>query len=172
MADTDLKPQGGGALDTPPADANFQPAEPLKETGVAFSPASGDNTASRAADAKQALKDGAQKYTEQATDRIRTLADTGKERATGQLDQVSRMLTDAASQVDDKLGAQYGDYARSAANAVAGFSDDLRGKDVEQILEDVRALVRKSPAVAVGIAAALGFAVARLVQAGLDDNKA
>lgn len=171
MADNDLKPLGSGDLDTPPADASFQPAEPLKDAGVEFSPAA-DGTASRTADTKQALKDGAQKYSEAATDRIRTLADTGKERASGQLDQFSQLLNDAAAQVDDKLGAQYGDYARSAANAVCGFSNDLRNKDVEQVFDDVRELVRKSPGVAIGVAAAVGFVVARLVQAGLDNDRA
>ncbi|MBB4152954.1 ElaB/YqjD/DUF883 family membrane-anchored ribosome-binding protein [Sphingomonas jinjuensis] len=171
MADNDLKPLGSSDLDTPPAGASFQPAEPLKNAGVEFSSAA-DDASSRAADAKQALKDGAQKYSEQATDRIRTLADTGKERATGQLDQFSQLLNDAAAQVDDKLGAQYGDYARSAANAVSSFSADLRNKDVDQVFDDVRELVRKSPGVAVGVAAALGFVVARLVQAGLDSDRA
>ena len=128
--------------------------------------------ASKADQARQTVKDYSSKYGAQATDKIRTLADTGKERAVGGLDQLSQLITDAAAQVDDKLGAQYGDYARTAAGAVSNFAEQLKGKDTEELLDEAREFVRKSPGVAVGVAAALGFAVARLVQSGIDGNKA
>lgn len=80
------------------------------------------------------------------------------------------MIQDAAGQVDDKLGAQYGDYARSAAGVVSNFSGQIRDKNVDELLDDARAFVRKSPGVAIGVAAALGFALARVVQSGLDDK--
>jgi len=129
-----------------------------------------DGATSRVEQAKQTAKDYSAKYGAQATDKIRTLADTGKERAIGGLDQLSQMIQDAAGQVDEKLGGQYGDYARSAAGAVSNFSGQIRDKDVEELLEDARAFVRKSPGVAIGVAAALGFALARVVQSGLDDK--
>ncbi len=44
----------------------------------------------------------------------------------------------------------------------------MKSKDVEDLLEDARHFVRASPAAAIGVAAALGFAVARLVQAGVE----
>ena len=128
--------------------------------------------ASKADQARQTVKDYSSKYGAQATDKIRTLADTGKERAVGGLDQLSQLITDAAAQVDDKLGAQYGDYARNAAGAVNSFAEQLKAKDTDELLDEAREFVRKSPGVAVGVAAALGFAVARLVQSGIDGNKA
>ncbi|MCI1143897.1 hypothetical protein MOP88_19100 [Sphingomonas sp. WKB10] len=129
-----------------------------------------DGSTSRVEQAKQTAKDYSAKYGAQATDKIRTLADTGKERAIGGLDQLSQMIQDAAGQVDDKLGAQYGDYARSAAGVVSNFSGQIRDKNVDELLDDARAFVRKSPGVAIGVAAALGFALARVVQSGLDDK--
>ena len=128
--------------------------------------------ASKADQARQTVKDYSSKYGAQATDKIRTLADTGKERAVGGLDQLSQLINDAAQQVDEKLGAQYGDYARTAAGTVSNFAEQLKGKDTEELIEEAREFVRKSPGVAVGVAAALGFAVARLVQSGIDGNKA
>ncbi|MDA4835074.1 hypothetical protein NY536_26950, partial [Enterobacter hormaechei] len=94
-----------------------------------------------------------------------------KEKAGSALDQLSQLIGDAAAQVDEKLGAQYGDYARQAAGTVSRFSDQVKGKDVDDLVEDVRSFVRESPGVAVGVAAALGFAFARLVQSGIDGNK-
>jgi ElaB/YqjD/DUF883 family membrane-anchored ribosome-binding protein len=169
MAENDLKPITDGDITPPPADTSFTAAEPLKDTGVDFDPATGGGKTEQV---KQTVKDYSSKYGNQATDRIRTLADTGKERAVGGLDQLSQMINDAAGQVDDKLGAQYGEYARSAAGAVSNFSEQIKGKDVDQLLDEAREFVRKSPGVAVGVAAALGFAIARLVQSGIDSDKA
>ena len=128
--------------------------------------------AAKTEEAKQAIKDNASKYGEQATDKVRTLADTGKAKATGALTQVSKLIDDAAGQVDERLGSQYGDYARTAAGQISAFSSQIDGKDVEELLDEARAFVRKSPAVAVGIAAAVGFALARVIQSGVDGNKA
>lgn len=102
----------------------------------------------------------------QASDKAREYADQGKERAAAGLDSVARMISDSASQIDDKLGAAYGDYARKAGDAVAEFSASLRDKDVEELLDDARDLVRRSPAIAIGAAAAAGFVIARIVKAG------
>ncbi|GAA0671405.1 ElaB/YqjD/DUF883 family membrane-anchored ribosome-binding protein [Sphingomonas insulae] len=169
MADNDLKPITEGDITSPPASTDFTPAAPLKNSGVDFEP---DDSGSRTEQAKQTVKDYSSKYGSQATDKIRTLADTGKDRAVGGLDQLSQMINDAAGQVDEKLGAQYGEYARSAAGAVSSFSEQIKDKDVDQLLDEAREFVRKSPGVAVGVAAALGFAIARLVQSGIDSDKA
>lgn len=174
MAD-DLKPMTDADAETPPATTQFQPAAPLKDAGVEFdADVTGDagGGAGKTAEAKQAIRDGAGKLGQQAVDKIRLVADDGKARAGGALDQVSQALNDAAAQVDEKLGAQYGQYARSAATQVQGFADTVRNKDVDELLDDARAFVRASPAVAIGVAAAVGFAVARLFQAGADDTRA
>lgn len=123
------------------------------------------------ATARQAIRDNAGKIGQQATDKLRLVADDGKARAGGALDQLSQLLTDAAAQVDDRLGEQYGRYARDAAGQVQGFAETVRNKDVNELIDDVRSFVRASPAVAVGVAAALGFVAARLVQAGVDDAR-
>ncbi len=128
------------------------------------------DVSAKGGDAKQAIKDGANKYTAQATDKVRTFAEDGKARASGALEQVAQLLTDAAGQVDEKLGSQYGGYARSAADSVSGFADQVKAKDIDELFDDARELVRKSPAIAVGAAAAIGFVVARLVQSGVDAN--
>ncbi|MGE7205526.1 hypothetical protein ACQKJZ_07585 [Sphingomonas sp. NPDC019816] len=127
-----------------------------------------DSKTSGLSDAKQTVKDGAGKFQQQAVDKVYALAGDGKTKAGSALDQVAQLLNDAAGQVDEKLGQQYGQYARTAADTVTGFSDSIKDKDVEELLDDARAFVAKSPAVAVGIAAALGFVVARVVQSGIE----
>lgn len=170
MADTP-KPMTDGDIIPPPAGTEFRPAAPLKNAGVSFESAEG-GTAGTFAGAKQTLAHNTARLREQAGEKARTFADDGKAKATGALTELSKLLTDAAGQVDEKLGAQYGQYARSAADRVQGFSSTLDQKSVDDLVESARELVRKSPAVAIGAAAAVGFVVARLLTAGLDQRDA
>ena len=119
--------------------------------------------------ARQTLKDEAGKLTQTGIDKAKSYAVDGKDKAGGALDEFAKLMNDAAGSVDEKLGAQYGDYARSAANSLTGFAETLRNKDVDDLLADAKDLVKKSPAVAIGTAAAVGFVLARLVKTGLDN---
>lgn len=193
MADDTLKPMTNQdvapALGDPLAATDaLQPADPLKGTdaedkdgaNASTSNTGNGNTTSNSgignggssdgATTRQTINDNVSKLKSEASDRARTYADQGKAKATGALDQIVTMLNDAAGQVDDKLGQQYGQYARSAADQVQGFSSSLNDRSVDELLEDARALVRKSPAAAIGVAAAVGFVAARLLSAGLDQR--
>lgn len=143
-----------------PASDTLVVADPVKDTGNA------GNEGRRGA--AQVAREEATKLFGQAGDKARSFADTGKDRATGALDEFSTLMRDAASSVDEKLGEQYGQYARSAADQISGFAESLRGKQVDDLLDDARGFVRNSPAVAVGVAAGLGFVLARLLKSGLD----
>lgn len=102
----------------------------------------------------------------QAADRAREYATQGKDRAASALDSVQKLVDDAAGTIDEKVGPQYGDYARRAAEAVSGLASTLRTKQVDELFDEARDVVRKSPALAIGAAAAIGFVLARLVKAG------
>ena len=113
------------------------------------------------------VRDQVQSLKGQATDKARAYADQGKERATTALDNFSQVVQDAARSVDERLGNEYGQYAHRAADTVTQLADGLRGKSVDDLLEDSRALIRKSPGIAIGAAALIGFALARVVKAGM-----
>lgn len=157
--------------ETPTTD--LEPTTPLTSAGADFQ-AEGESAPSKRsamfAGAAQTLKDEAGKLTQTGIEKAKNYAVDGKDRAGGALDEFAKLMNDAAGSVDEKLGAQYGDYARSAANSLTGFADTLRNKDVDELLEDAKDLVKKSPAVAIGTAAAVGFVLARLVKSGLDSN--
>ena len=82
-----------------------------------------------------------------------------------------RVVADTADSIDERLGNNYGEYARKASDSVSGLADNLRGKDVDELYDNVRSAVRKSPGVAIGIAAVVGFTLVRLVKAGLPDDE-
>ena len=118
------------------------------------------------ADLKDKASATAAEFTGQAADKARGYAEQGKERASAGLDSFAKMIGDGAGQVDSALGESYGDYVRKAAGAVSDFSGSLRDKDVDELIDDARDLVRRSPAIAIGAAAAAGFVLARIIKAG------
>jgi ElaB/YqjD/DUF883 family membrane-anchored ribosome-binding protein len=105
----------------------------------------------------------------QAGDKLRSVADDGKERATTLLDDVAGIIEDAARSIDERLGDDYGDYAHRASTAVSGFAGRVRDKSVDDIIDDTRDIVRRSPAVAIAAAAVVGFALMRVIRTGFDE---
>lgn len=110
----------------------------------------------------EALIEDAKAAAAQAKEKAAALAKEGKVRAVDGIATVSKLVAENAPVIDEKLGAKYGDYARSAARSLDETAAKLEAKDLGELGEDARAFVRKSPALAVGIAAAFGFLVSRL----------
>jgi ElaB/YqjD/DUF883 family membrane-anchored ribosome-binding protein len=113
------------------------------------------------------VREGIASLKGQAGERIRGAADEGKSKTSDALEELSRIVEEAAESIEERLGPQFSPAARRVAEAVGGFATTLRERDVDQLYEDVTGYVRRSPAVAIGIAAALGFVAIRLVKAGL-----
>ena len=122
--------------------------------------------ASQAKEAGEAWREQAGVLAEQAVESARAAATVAKDRAGSALHSLSKLIADTAETVDSRMGPQYGDYARKAAESVAGTARTLDDKDVDQLVADARDFVRKSPAVALGAAALVGFVLMRLARGG------
>jgi ElaB/YqjD/DUF883 family membrane-anchored ribosome-binding protein len=142
----------------------------INDTLVQETPAedSAAKASSTTASTTERLREEAGKLGTQAAEKARAYAGEGKDKATTALDGVAEMMRNAATDVDSKLGEQYGQYARSAADGIAGFAESLRGKQVDDLIDDATAFVKKSPVIAIGTAAAVGFVLARLIKSGID----
>ncbi|MFM9934980.1 MAG: hypothetical protein ACKVOL_02145 [Novosphingobium sp.] len=103
-------------------------------------------------------------YAEQAKVVALDLARQGKTKATGALSVIGETIENNAGVIDEKLGVQYGDYARGAAHTLQSTAASLEAKDIPEIGEDIAGFVRKSPVKALGIAAATGFLLSRLLR--------
>jgi hypothetical protein len=114
------------------------------------------------------IRSGGEKLSGKAADKARGLVGQGLERGAEALANVGRMVGDTADGIDERLGAEYGDYARRAAGAIEDAANSLASKDPDELIDDTRTFVRKSPGVALAGAAVVGFAIARLIKAGLD----
>ena len=116
------------------------------------------------------LRSSSDKLSGQAADKARGLVGQGLERGSEALANVSKLIGDTAAGLDERLGSQYGDYARKAATRIEDTANKLASKDADELIEDTRGFVRKSPGVALAGAAVLGFALVRLVKSGLDQT--
>lgn len=157
------KPAAKKAAPTKPKTATAKPKAAPKAVAKVV-PAKG-----KTEDVKAKVKADMNNFKAKATDSAKAAAEKGKDRATEAVGSIGKLIRDSAATIDENVGKQYGDYARGAADAVDGFADKMEAKDVEDIVEDARQFVRKSPAVAIGAAAAIGFVLARLVRSGGKD---
>jgi ElaB/YqjD/DUF883 family membrane-anchored ribosome-binding protein len=113
------------------------------------------------------IRDGRERLASQAGDKARGLVTQGLERTSETLANVARMVGDTAPGIDDRLGEDYGEYARRAAGAIENVANAIAGKDPDELIEDTRNFVRNSPGIALAGAAVVGFVVARLLKSGL-----
>ena len=119
------------------------------------------------------FRSGREQLSSQAGEKARGLVTQGLERTSEALANVARMVGDTAPGIEERLGSEYGDYARRAAGSIENVANSIASKDPDELIEDTRNFVRNSPGVALAGAAVVGFVVARLLKTGLapDDGE-
>jgi ElaB/YqjD/DUF883 family membrane-anchored ribosome-binding protein len=122
-------------------------------------------------DLRQRIRHGGEKLSNEATDRARGFVSQGLERSAEALSNVSKLVGDTAAGLDERLGQEYGDYARKAASAIENTANTIASKNPDELIEDTRNFVRNSPGLAVAGAAIVGFVVARLIKSGLNRDE-
>jgi len=113
------------------------------------------------------FREGREQLTSQAGEKARGLVSQGLERTAEALANVSKMVGETAPGIEERLGAEYGDYARRAAGAIENAANTISEKDPDELIEDTRNFVRNSPGIALAGAAVVGFVVARLLKTGM-----
>ena len=117
------------------------------------------------------LSTASSKVREQAGTKTRSFVGQGLETGGTTLSNLSQIVNETVGQIEEKLGPQYGEYARTASQALDRYAQTLTNKDPDELVEDVRSFVRKSPGVALGAAAVVGFSLVRLLKAGIEENR-
>lgn len=121
------------------------------------------------------IRGSGEKLAGQAGEKARGFLSQGLERTAETLANVSKMVSDTAGGIDERLGPEYGDYARNAASAIDRAATTIGNKDPDELIDDTREFVRRSPGIALAGAAVVGFVLARLIKSGLaadSDDKA
>lgn len=117
------------------------------------------------------LRSGRDSIASQAGDRARGFVTQGLDRTSEALANVSKMVGDTAAGIEERLGPEYGDYARRAAGAIENVANTIAEKDPDELIDDTRNFVRNSPGIALAGAAVVGFVVARLLKTGLGSSE-
>jgi len=117
------------------------------------------------------FRDGREQLASQAGEKARGLVSQGLERTAEALANVSKMVGDTAPGIEQRLGSEYGDYARRAAGAIENAANTIAEKDPDELIDDTRNFVRNSPGVALAGAAVVGFVLARLLKTGLASDE-
>ena len=146
-----------------PVTGSGSPQGGLAESGSTTSQRSGTAQGSLA----DRLRSGREQLSSQAGDRARGLVTQGLERTSEALANVAKMVGDTAPGIEERLGSDYGDYARRAAGAIENVANNIAEKDPDELIEDTRNFVRNSPGIALAGAAVVGFVLTRLLKSGV-----
>ena len=106
--------------------------------------------------------DDAKVYGEKAKGKARELAVEGKAKTSETIASLGKLVSDNAVTIDEKFGTKYGDFARTASKSLEDAAAKVEAKDLDELGDDAREFVRKSPGLAVGMAAVAGFMIAKL----------
>jgi hypothetical protein len=110
------------------------------------------------------------KAKDEVTNRARSFVGEGLKSGSSTLGNIANIIEDTVEQIGERLGPQYGDYAKTASQTIQRYATTLESKDPEELVDDARSLIRKSPAVAITGAAILGFGLVRLLKAGMPEE--
>ena len=113
------------------------------------------------------LRERREQLSNQACEKVGRFVTQGLECKSEALANVSKMIGDTAAGIDERLGQEYGDYARRAAGAIENTANTIAEKDPDELIEDTRNFVCNSPGIALAGAAVVGFVVARLLKTGM-----
>ena len=110
------------------------------------------------------VKSKGEQLTDQAADKAKGFVDQGIEKSSAAIASVSRLISDSADGLEEKIGAEYAGYARKAATTLDDVATRLKAKDADELVSDTRDFVKRNPGLAVAGAAVAGFFLSRLLK--------
>ena len=132
---------------------------------------SGDGSQQATGQAKQQTQQLAQQARQQAGrlanrggEQVKSQLGSQKHQASQRLVPVQSALRETAHQLRSQGQGPMAEYAEKASDQVERFSGYLRETDVDEIIDEVRGVARRRPALFLGAAATLGFFATRFLK--------
>jgi ElaB/YqjD/DUF883 family membrane-anchored ribosome-binding protein len=129
----------------------------------------------KAGDAVSKFTEVAQQAGSQAKQTAASLASDTNQKAKGLLNQQLAVGADLAANVAESAkcaadnlsenAPQLADLVRGAADKIEGFSRDMRGRSVEDVVRTASDFTRRQPALVFGLASLAGFCLFRVLKA-------
>jgi hypothetical protein len=118
----------------------------------------------------QELTSDAKQLGSKAADRIHSEVDNRKGQAVSQAQSLTSAIRQTADGLDDNAPQWLRSAFQQGADQLQRFAESIENKDSRQILNDVQSFARERPALFLGAAAAAGFAAARILKAGSEQQ--
>jgi ElaB/YqjD/DUF883 family membrane-anchored ribosome-binding protein len=113
---------------------------------------------------RSAVKAEVSRLKTETAGKARSAAEEGKTKAAETLASVSQATRDAAAKLKGGEAAAIADYVERAADSIDDFADRMRMRSVDDLIDDAREIVRRSPVVVIAVAAAAGFLLSRFLR--------
>jgi len=133
-------------------------------SGAGHSSQTQTDMGAKAQDVVEQTQQKAGEVVDQAKQQVTSQLSTQKDRAADSLGTVADALRQSGKHLRDNDQHGIAQYADKAAERVEQFTDQLRGKDVQEIVRDVEHYARQQPAVVLGGAFVLGLLGARFLK--------
>ncbi len=104
-------------------------------------------------------------------EQVKSQLGSQKHQASQRLVPVQSALRETAHQLRSQGQGPMAEYAEKASDQVERFSGYLRETDVDEIIEEVRGVARRRPALFLGAAAALGFFATRFLKSSSQEEE-
>ncbi|HYW17231.1 MAG TPA: hypothetical protein VE891_13900 [Allosphingosinicella sp.] len=113
-----------------------------------------------------ALRSDAQQLGSTAASRLHSEVDARKETAVNQAQSVSAAISQAAEGLDESSPDWLKSAFRQGAQQIQRLADSVEQKDSRQLMRDAQDFARNNPGTFLAACAAIGFAAARVLKAG------
>lgn len=121
----------------------------------------GEQAKQQAGQMVEQTKAAASRVADQAVQQVKSQLETGKEKATGSLQEMAQALHETSSSFRERNQDALGRYADSGAEMIEQVSGYFRERNVDQIVDDVENLARRQTGLFLGGAFAVGFILSR-----------
>jgi len=137
-----------------------------QDPGSQMPPGTGDISHPTAGNGGSEVPEKADELLEVVRKRGRGLLDRQKSAAGEELHSVADVMRGAARKFEEQQEGGVAEYVDKAADYVDRVSSTLRERNVEDLMGEVEEQLRRKPAVVLGAAAVVGFALGRFLRAG------
>lgn len=109
--------------------------------------------------------DGGSHGSNKVREDVNKTVDDARHGAAGRVDGVAESIDAAAAHLSQEDMTRLSGYVHDIAQALSGVSRDLRDKSGDEMLQDVKQLAHRNPALFLGGSVAIGFGLSRFARA-------
>lgn len=109
--------------------------------------------------------DGGSPGSHKVRDDVHQAVDDAREGAAGRVDGIAESIDAAAAHLGQEDMTRLSGYVHDMAQSLSGFSRDLRDKSGDEMLQDIKRIAHRNPALFLGGSVAIGFGLSRFARA-------